>query len=412
MSNSVVYTNISKLYTMQGGKRVREALDDPKILENAYLKVRDGIIEEAGSMDSCKVSGEEVVDLKNRIVLPGFIDAHSHLIFGGDRTHEYAMKIKGASYIEIYEAGGGIHSTVKATRNTSFEELYETAKKAVDEFLASGVTTLEAKSGYGLDKETELKQLKVVKKLNETGPVELVSTFMPAHALPKEYEDSYDYFDYIIKEVLPVVKEEGLAEFMDCFLEKGVFNTEEANYILEAGKKAGLKIKIHIDEIEDIGGVDSAVKFDAVSVEHCMVTTPESMDKLVEKGIAAVILPATSFNLCKDYADVTTMKEKGVLIALSCDYNPGSCPCNDPILMARIASRGCRLTPNEVLAMMTINAACAINRENKIGSLEQGKQADFIVMNADSFDEVIANLRKPPIEAVYKKGVKVVDVTR
>lgn len=414
MSNSVVYTNISKLYTMQGGKRIKEALDNPEMIENAYLKVKDGIVTEVGAMRRCPVSVEQesTVDLNGRIVLPGFIDAHSHLVFGGDRTHEYAMKIKGASYIEIYEAGGGIHSTVKATRNASFDELYETAKKAVDEFLASGVTTLEAKSGYGLDKETELKQLKVVKKLNETGPVELVSTFMPAHALPKEYENSYDYFDYIIKEVLPVVKEENLAEFMDCFLEKGVFSAEEANYILEAGKKAGLKIKIHIDEIEDIGGVDSAVRFDAVSVEHCMVTTPESMDKLVDKGIAAVILPATSFNLCKDYADVATMKEKGVLLALSCDYNPGSCPCNDPVLMARIASRGCHLTPNEVLAMMTINAACAINREDKIGSLEKGKQADFIVMNADSFDEVIANLRKPPIEAVYKKGVKVVDVYR
>ena len=187
-------------------------------------------------------------------------------------------------------------------------------------------------------------------------------------------------------------------------MEKGVFDCDESYHILKAGKEAGLKIKIHIDEIEDIGGTDVACALGATSVEHCMVTNGSSMDKLKDKGIVAVILPATSFNLCKEYANVSLMKEKGLIIALSNDFNPGSCPCTDSLWMARIASRGLRLTPNEVLSMMTINSAKAIDREDIIGSLECNKQADFVVMNCSSFDEVIANMMKNPITAVYKKG--------
>lgn len=407
MSNKKVYTNISKLYSLQGGIRIHESLDDPKIIENAYMIVHDDKIEEIGFMNDWINHGEEIIDLKNQIVIPGIIDAHSHLVFGGNRVNEYSMKIKGASYMDIYNAGGGIHSTVKATRNTSFDDLYKKAEKTIYDMLACGVTTLEAKSGYGLDKETEIKQLKVVKALNENTPMDLVSTFMPAHALSKDYKDSKEFFDTMIQDVLPIVIEENLAEYMDCFLEKGVFDVEESRIILKAGKEAGLKIKIHVDEIEDIGGVDLGVELNATSLEHCMVTKSENMDKMSKNEIVAVILPATSFNLGKDYANVREMINKGVIVALSNDYNPGSCPCSDSIWMARIASRGCKLTPNEVLSMMTINSAKAIDREHLIGSLERGKQADFVVIQAESFDEVIANLGANPISAVYKKGVKV-----
>lgn len=408
-SNQVIYTNISKLYTLAGGFRIKEQLNDCAILEDAYLVVENGFVAATGEMKDLVLDGsEEVIDCSDKIMTPGFIDAHSHLVYGGHRVNEYAMKIKGASYMDIYNAGGGIHSTVKATRNASFEELYEQAKKHVLEMMACGVTTLEAKSGYGLDKETELKQLRVVKKLNEDLDIDLVSTFMPGHALTKEYQDAYEYFDWIIKEVLPIVIEENLAEYMDCFLEKGVFDKDESLYILKAGKEAGLKIKIHVDEIEDIQGVDAGVEMQAVSLEHCMVTTPENMKKMQQAGITAVILPATSFNLVKPFANVQAMKELGVIIALSNDFNPGSSPCTDSIWMARIASRGLRLTPNEVLSMMTINSAKALNREHIIGSLEKGKQADFLIINASSFDEVIANLGANPIQSVYKKGKKVI----
>lgn len=407
MSNRIVYTNISKLYTLEGGIRIHESLDDPKIIENAYMIVENDKIIETGIMDHLSIEHEEVIDLNHQIVIPGIIDAHSHLVFGGNRVNEYSMKIKGASYMDIYNAGGGIHSTVRATRNTSFDDLYKKAEKTIYDMLSCGVTTLEAKSGYGLNKETELKQLKVVKQLNENTPMELISTFMPAHALSKDYKNSTEFFDLMIQDVLPIVIEENLAEYMDCFLEKGVFDVEESRVILKAGKDAGLKIKIHVDEIEDIGGVDLGVELQATSLEHCMVTKPGNMDKMSKHGIVAVILPATSFNLGKDFANVREMIKKGVIIALSNDYNPGSCPCSDSLWMARIASRGAKLTPNEVLSMMTINSAKAIDREHIIGSLEKGKQADFVVMDVESFDEVIANLGANPITAVYKKGVKV-----
>ncbi|MGN1343329.1 MAG: imidazolonepropionase [Traorella sp.] len=407
MSNRKVFTNISKLYTLSGGIRVKEELDQPKIVDDAYMIVDDEIIVDIGKMNELAISDEEVIDLDNKIVTPGFVDAHSHLVYGGNRVNEYALKIKGASYMDIYHAGGGIHSTVEATRKASFEELYEKAEKTVMEMLSCGVTTLEAKSGYGLNEVDELKQLYVVKKLNETTPMDLVSTFMPAHALSKEYKDAYDYFDLIIEQVLPRVVDEHLAEYMDCFLEKGVFDGNESRYILEAGKKAGLKIKIHVDEMEDIGGVDVGVDLHATSLEHCMVTNEKNMVKMAQAGIVAVILPATSFNLGKDYANVQMMKEKGVILALSNDYNPGSSPCSDSIWMARIASRGCKLTPNEVLSMMTINSAKALDREDLIGSLEVGKLADFIVFDAMSFDEVIASLGSHLIDSVYKRGIRI-----
>lgn len=407
MSNRCCFTNIAKLYTLQGGVRINKQLDHPAVIENAYMKIKDDVIEEVGCMSELSLNDEEIVDVQGKIIVPGFVDAHSHLVYGGDRVHEYAMKIKGASYLDIYQAGGGIHSTVKATRESSFDELYEKAKKTLMEMMRCGVTTLEAKSGYGLDKDSELKQLRVVKKLNETTPMDMVSTFMPAHALPKGYEP-YEFLDEMIQEVLPAVVQENLAEYMDCFLEKGVFSAEESEYILKAGKQAGLKIKIHIDEMEDIGGSDVAVRLQATSVEHCMVTTCENMEKLAKANITAVILPATSFNLCKPYANVSKMKEKGMLLALSNDYNPGSSPCTDSLWMARIASRGCALTPNEVLSMMTINSAHALDRDQQIGSLEKGKQADFLIMDVASFDEVIANMTANPITAVYKKGKRVV----
>ena len=407
MSNRIIYTNISKLYSMEGGIRAGKALEECAIYEDAYMICEDDKIVEIGEMKDLQLHDEKIVDLEGKIVIPGLVDAHSHLVFGGDRVNEYTMKIKGASYMDIYHAGGGIHATVRATRKASFDELYDKAEKTVYEFLKCGVTTLEAKSGYGLNKEDELKQLRVVQKLNINTPMDLISTFMPAHALYKDYQSAQEYFDLIISEVLPVVVKENLAEYMDCFLEKGVFDANESRYILEAGKKAGLKIKIHVDEMEDIGGVDVGVDLHATSLEHCMVTSLENMDKMKAAGITAVILPATSFNLGKAYANVTAMKEKGVILALSCDYNPGSCPCSDPLWMARIASRGCHLTPHEVLSMMTINSAKALDRDHLIGSLEKGKQADFVVINATCFDEVIAHLGANPIHSVYKKGIKV-----
>ncbi|MBS6374593.1 MAG: imidazolonepropionase [Erysipelotrichaceae bacterium] len=402
-----LFTNIAKLYTMAGGVRKKDRLDDASIIEHAWMTVADGRVQEIGTGKAPFVDGE-IIDCNNQIVLPGFIDAHTHLVYGGDRSNEYRKKMAGVAYLDILQAGGGIHATVEATRKATFEELYNKAKATLDYMLTCGVTTLEAKSGYGLDKDTEIKQLEVVKELQKDTPITLISSFLPAHARPKNYPDAHAFFTYQKNEVLPYVMEHHLAEYMDCFLETGVFNAEEAKEILQIGKDAGLKIKIHVDEIASIGGVDVACELGAVSVEHCMVTTEADSDKLAAHDITAVLLPATSFNLGSAYARAKMMLEHGVTLAVATDYNPGSCPCSDFLWMLRIASRGYKLTPNEVLSMATINAAKAIDRDHEIGSLEVGKQADFIVMNVASFDEVIANMQKNPITQVYKNGRKVV----
>lgn len=411
MSNNLqIYTNISKLYTMAGGIRRKEALEDAGIIEHAWMAVKDGLIFACGSGEYKSIIKEdgEIIDMEGQIVLPGFIDSHTHLVYGGNRSNEYHKKMAGVPYLDILKSGGGIFASVEATRKASFEELYEKAKATLDYMMSCGVTTLEAKSGYGLDKNTELKQLRVVKELQKHTPVHLISTFLPAHAMPKEFNTPHDFFEYIKKEVLPIVMEEQLAQYMDCFLEQDVFNAEEAMEILTIGKEAGLDIKIHVDEIASIGGVDVACKLNAVSVEHCMVTSEEDSEKLAQNDIVTVLLPATSFNLGSAYANAKMMIDHNAILALSTDYNPGSCPCSDFIWMMRIASRGYRLTPNQVLSMCTINAAKALQLEDHIGSLETGKQADFVVMNVSSFDDVIAAMQKNPITAVYKNGRKVV----
>lgn len=409
MSNKrTVYTNISKLYTLSGGKRLNQNLEDVKILKQAWMVIEDETIIAVGE-NECPYLEEdvEIIDLLQQIVIPGLIDSHTHLVFGGSRSNEYPMKMAGARYLDILNAGGGIFSTVKATRLASFDSLYAKAKDNLDYMLSCGVTTLEAKSGYGLDFDTELKQLRVVQSLKKDTPIEFVSTFMPAHALPKEFDCAHDYFEYTKNEVLPTVMKEELAEYMDCFLEKDVFNADEAKEILSYGKAAGLKIKIHVDEIASIGGIPLACELGARSVEHCMCTSDEDMERLAKNQIATILLPVTSFNLGSEYARAKEMIKRGVLVAIASDFNPGSCPCNDMIWTMRIASRGYKLTPNQILSMATINAAYALDRSDRIGSLEVNKQADFVVMNVESFDEVVASMRQNPITAVYKKGRKV-----
>jgi len=399
-----LYINISKLYTMQGGVRVKDQLNDPQLLTDAWMLVENGIILEIGNGGYPLV--DEVIDLNNQIVVPGFIDAHTHLVHAGNRVHEYAKKIAGVSYLDILKQGGGILSTVKATRAATIETLTTKAHQTLQEMLRCGVTTMEAKSGYGLDQATEIKQLKVIKTLNKSQPVELFATYMPAHALPPEFTNTNDYIQWLIDEAIAQPINQGLANTMDCFLEQGVFSYEDCDRLLTAAKKLGYDIKLHIDEIYSLGGVDLAVKLKAVSVEHCMVTTSDDAHKLAQHKIPCVLLPATSFNLGKPYADATMMKQAGVIMALASDYNPGSSPCSDFIWVMRIASRGLRLLPCEVLSMVTINAAHVLQQDH-IGVLAPGKQADFVVINAESFDQVIAILDANPITSVYKKGIKV-----
>lgn len=400
-----LYHSISKLYTMEGGVRKKDSLNNAAIIENAYILVEDGKIIEIGKNKPIGSFDTEIT-LGNRIVIPGLIDCHTHLVYAGNRSNEYAMKLSGKGYLDILNAGGGILSTVRATRNASKEELYNKAARTIHYMQSRGVTTIEAKSGYGLNLENELKQLEVVQELQRRESINLVSTFMPAHAV-EAGKDRNEYIDEIANDMLPIVSDRQLATFMDVFLEKDVFSAEEAKTILLKGKEYGLLPKAHIDEIERIGGVQTALDVNAVSVEHCMVTSSEDATKLADNGTVLVLLPSTSFNLQKPYADIQMLLSSGSTIAIATDYNPGSCPCDDLLFTMRLASREGKLLPNEVLAMCTINAAKALNLEKVVGSLEVGKQADFVVYDANSFDEIIAGLDNPAIYGVYWKGYKI-----
>ena len=397
--------NIGMLATPEG-KYARRGADQGQIrlLPDAYVLMTDGLITEVGTGDKT-VPGAEVLDAGGALVTPGLVDAHTHLIFGGWRQNELGLKLHGASYLDILSMGGGILSTVNATRAATENELYDKAKEALDEMLSLGITTVEAKSGYGLDLDTELKQLRVIRRLNEEHPMDLVPTFLGAHAVPKEYkEDRAGYIRLLCEEVIPAVAREGLAEFCDVFCETGVFSAEESKAILEAGKKWGLIPKIHADEIDPIGGSQLTAEVGAISAEHLIVCPPEGIAAMARAGTVACCLPATSFYLGSTFAPVRDMVNAGVPVAMATDFNPGSCPS---LNMQFVINLGClkyRLTPEEVLTAVTLNAAAAINRADSIGSLEPGKLGDLVIWNAPDLNYICYRMGSNLVKTVIKKG--------
>ena len=397
--------NIGMLATPEG-KDARRGADQGQIrlLQDAYVLMTDGLITEVGTGDKT-VPGAEVLDAGGALVTPGLVDAHTHLIFGGWRQNELGLKLHGASYLDILSMGGGILSTVNATRAATEKELYDKAKEALDEMLSLGITTVEAKSGYGLDMDTELKQLRVIRRLNEEHPMDLVPTFLGAHAVPKEYkEDRAGYIRLLCEEVIPAVAGEGLAEFCDVFCETGVFSAEESKAILEAGKKWGLIPKIHADEIDPIGGSQLTAEVGAISAEHLIVCPPEGIAAMAKAGTVACCLPATSFYLGSTFAPVRDMVNAGVPVAMATDFNPGSCPS---LNMQFVINLGClkyRLTPEEVLTAVTLNAAAAINRADSVGSLEPGKLGDLVIWNAPDLNYICYRMGSNLVKTVIKKG--------
>ena len=397
--------NIGMLATPEG-KDARRGADQGQIrlLPDAYVLMTDGLITEVGTGDKT-VPGAEVLDAGGALVTPGLVDAHTHLIFGGWRQNELGLKLHGASYLDILSMGGGILSTVNATRAATENELYDKAKEALDEMLSLGITTVEAKSGYGLDMDTELKQLRVIRRLNEEHPMDLVPTFLGAHAVPKEYkEDRAGYIRLLCEEVIPAVAREGLAEFCDVFCETGVFSAEESKAILEAGKKWGLIPKIHADEIDPIGGSQLTAQVGAISAEHLIVCPPEGIAAMAKAGTVACCLPATSFYLGSTFAPVRDMVNAGVPVAMATDFNPGSCPS---LNMQFVINLGClkyRLTPEEVLTAVTLNAAAAIRRADTVGSLEPGKLGDLVIWNAPDLNYICYRMGSNLVKTVIKKG--------
>lgn len=415
MKADLILKNIGKLVTMQGSSsfRVKEEMNKINIIENAYIAVKNGKILAIGVGDEFgNLCGEDtkIHDAEGLLVTPGLIDSHTHLIHGGSRENEFSMKLNGVPYIEILNNGGGILSTVKATKEASEEELYKKAKKSLDRMLEFGVTTVEEKSGYGLELNTEIKQLEVARALDKNHPVDLVHTFLGAHAVPEEYKENHKaYIDILVDVMMPKIKDMGLAEFCDVFCEKGVFTIEESEYILQKAKEIGYKLKIHADEIESLGGAELAAKLGCVSADHLMAASDEGIKMMAENNVVANILPATSFNLNKNYADCRKMIDMGAIVSLSSDYNPGSCPSENLQLVMQLGCLHLKMTPNEVLTAVTINAAYAIDRADKIGSIEVGKNADFVVFDARNVEYLMYHFGINHTKKVYKNGNLVVD---
>ncbi|SUN46888.1 imidazolonepropionase [Streptococcus dysgalactiae subsp. dysgalactiae] len=395
------------------GQEMKEAT----IIEDGYLALKDGLIMALGSgqPDASLIGPETVVrSYEGKIATPGIIDCHTHLVYGGSREHEFAQKLAGVPYLDILAQGGGILSTVRATRTASFDNLYQKSKRLLDYMLLHGVTTVEAKSGYGLDWETEKRQLDVVAALEKDHPIDLVSTFMAAHAIPEEYQgNAKAYLDEIVEQMLPEVKKENLAEFCDIFCEKNVFTAEESRYLLSKAKELGFKLRIHADEIASIGGVDVAAELGAISAEHLMMATDEGIAKMSQAGVIGNLLPATTFSLMEDtYAPARKMIDAGMAITLSTDSNPGSCPTANMQFVMQLGCFMLRLTPIEVLNAVTINAAYSVNRQERVGSLTVGKEADIAIFDAPNIDYPLYFFATNLIHQVYKKGQLVVDQGR
>lgn len=418
MKATLIVKNASQLITSQGfsGCPLRgEEMAEILVIEDGAVAMAGGKIIAVGStadvLSRVEITPEtEIVDARGQVVLPGLVDAHTHLVFGGSRENELDLKLQGVPYLDILAQGGGILSTVRATRAASREELVQIGLKHADQMLAQGTTTAEAKSGYGLTTADEIKTLQAIKAVGENHPLDLAATFLGPHAVPPEYKDNPEGFvDLVIDEMIPQVAAAGLAEFCDVFCERGVFTAEQSRRMLEAGQRHGLKAKIHADEIADVGGSALAATIGATSADHLLVTSEESIRLMAEAGVIAVLLPATTFYLREDhYAPARKMIAAGVPVALATDFNPGSCPCNDLHLVMTIACLYLRMTPAEVINAVTINAAHAIGRGSTIGSLEEGKQGDLVIFNAPNYQYLPYRFGSNLVDKVVKKGQLVV----
>lgn len=410
--------NANQLITVRGfsdSPAKKEQMQELHIIEDGSLLVADGKIVAVGKDAELRkqypeqIEKAEKINAKNKIVTPGLVDPHTHLVYAGSRENEYAMRLKGKSYMEIMNAGGGIHATTRATQQASFEQIYAETKRRLDTFLKQGVTTVEIKSGYGLTLEHEMKQLQVTKQLNDDHPIDIVPTFMGAHAVPVEYKDNPDRFvDIVVEEMIPAVAESGLAEFNDVFCEKDVFTPEQSRVILEAGKRYGLQPKIHADEIEPYGGAELAAEVGAISADHLLKASDTGIKKMADANVIGVLLPGTAFFLMAEYAPARKMIDSGLPIALSTDSNPGSSPTLSLQIIMNLACLKMGMTPEEVITATTINAAHAINRAKEIGSLEPGKKADIVIFNVPNYLFLSYQYGMNHVDTVIKDGIPVV----
>lgn len=403
-----LYYNISKLACVNGhkAKKGRDMSDIGYITDGAFVTDKDKFIF-AGKRDKAfeLYPDAEKIDLNNKAVIPGFTDSHTHLVFGGYRVSEFMMRLEGRSYMEIMQAGGGIKSTTQATRMLSAEQMAEKTLPFVNELLSYGVTTLEIKSGYGLDKETELRQLQSMKILEEMTPLRIVKTYMGAHALPDEFKNNPSgYIRYICEEVLPAVKEQGIAKYCDVFCEKNVFSKEESAIIFDRAKELGFGLKIHADEIEDGGTTAFGVRYGCTSTDHLLHVSDEGIEALAFGETVATLLPITAFSLKEKYAPARRLIDKGAAVAIATDCNPGSCFSDSIPLLIALSSLNMGMTFEEILCSLTLNGAAAVGNAESFGSIQEGKYADFLVLKWEDPAFLNYHICGNGVEKVYIGG--------
>ncbi len=411
--------NAGQLVTCASSGKAKKgaAMREPEIIENGAVAIKDGRFITAGvSHDVMQnFAADEVIDAGGKVVMPGFVECHTHIVFAGDRLNEFEQRLRGASYLEIMEAGGGIVSTMGQTRRADLAELTQRSSERLDQMLALGVTTCEVKTGYGLDTETELKMLRVIEELDKTHPVDLVPTFLAAHAFPPEYKEKPDeYVDLVCAEMIPRAAEwfsgthfaaKQTPFFIDVFCEKNAFSLEESKRVLETGKRYGMKLKAHVDEFTNLGCAKFAIENLAVSIDHLDAVSDEEIALLADSETVGVITPTVNFNFGSfEFAPARKMIDAGCALALSTDFNPGSAPCPSlPAAMA-IACRYQKLLPSEALNAATINAAFAAGVSDKAGSIEAGKQADLLILEAGDYRQLAYEFGGNLIGKVIKEG--------
>ncbi len=411
----LIIKNASEVVTCSGFEAKKgKAMSDLGIIEKGAVVVEEGIIKAVGPQEEILKQYDEaqyeILDAKGKALLPGFVDSHTHYIWGGYRAEEFSWRLRGDDYMDIMNRGGGILSSVRQTKAASKEELYGEGMKRLDSMLSFGVTTVEGKSGYGLDFDTEIKQLEVMQDTDRDHPIDVVKTYLGAHAVPKEYKGREDeMIEEIIKDVLPVVVERKLAEFCDIFCEKNVFNIEQSRRLLTKAKELGLKVKLHADEIVPLGGAELAAELEATSADHLLQASDEGIDQMAKKGVVATILPGTAFSLKEKYARAREMIDRGAAVALATDLNPGSCFSESIPLIFSLATLYMNVSTEEAITALTINGAAALDRADTIGSIDVGKKADMILLEFESYKFIPYHIGISTVEKVIKGGKLVFD---
>ncbi|MEO9954902.1 imidazolonepropionase [Nonlabens sp.] len=412
---SILFTNIKEL--VQVRKSTIEPLrgkemDDLPSIKNAYLWLEDGLIKDYGSMDDfLPHPAEEVYDCKDKIITPGYVDSHTHLVFAGTREREFEDRIHGLTYEEIAARGGGILNSAASLEKMTEDELFEQARLRLDNVVAQGTTAIEIKSGYGLSVESELKILRVISRLKKSGTssnhiIPIKATFLGAHAFPLKYKENREgYIKLIIEKMLPKIAEEQLADYIDVFCEKNYFTVDEMLRIIEAGSAYGLKSKVHVNQFTSLGAIDAAVKAGAVSVDHLEVMESTDFTALSGAKTVATALPSCSFFLSLDYAPANEMIDKGVAVSLASDYNPGSTPSGNLNFVFSLACIKMRMTPQRAFNALTVNAAHALEVHDELGSITVGKRANLMIFkNIDSIAAVPYNFGQVIIDQVVVDG--------